>query len=246
MSWLCFLNNKELKMNKLKIGSLIVVCALALAACGKSKPEENKAGAASPVAASAIKQEAAYKYSLTDGFDLCASKLKSKLGDAIKISDLSASYTVPDDISSVPSVHKVTKGGDLQHCDLKMQNPENAKKLVGYELNTQTDEIKGPIPVEITVRGGDAEKFNLNNSVFSIGSINFAAAQATVDGLKPKLEAKFSKYQISRVSVMQDIFSGKAEIRVAIDGILKANDVKKNIWMTIAADGKKITAGEFK
>ncbi|GHA79269.1 hypothetical protein GCM10009007_20400 [Formosimonas limnophila] len=134
--------------------------------------------------------------------------------------------------------YKGAKGGEMKTCDLKIQDPANDKKAVGYRMDMKTGKIEGPIPVEISV-SGDAESFKLSDVVYPVSGIDYAAIQKNIDTLKPKMDEKYSVYQVSGIRMDSNLSTGKPQILVHIDGKLKANDVSKNILLTLSPDGKK-------
>ena len=218
----------------------IVCAASVLSGCGKvansvGKEIEKKTS----TVASAVTAES-YKFTLNDGPAACLNAYKEKIGQDFKILDFSTYYVLPETIDQRDSSnYKGAKGGEMKTCDIKIQDPADEKKAVGYRTDMKTGEIKGPIPVEISVTG-NAEAFRLSDSVYPVGNIDYAAIQKNIDALKPKLDAKYSVYQVSGIRMDSDFSTGKPKLLVHLDGKLKANDVKKNELITLSPDGVKV------
>ena len=74
----------------------------------------------------------------------------------------------------------------------------------------------------------------------NLNEISVSAIQKNIDALKPKLDAKYSVYQVSGIRMDSDFSTGKPKLLVHLDGKLKANDVKKNELITLSPDGVKV------
>jgi len=229
---------KKISMKKLSLG--IIVC-VALVGCDKiANKVANKVTQSSSVTGNA------FKFTLADGPAACLKAYKEKIGQDFKILEFSTWYALPETIDSKDISHyKGSKGGEMYSCDIQIQDPANEKKAVGYDMNMQTGEIEGPIPVEISV-SGDAASFKLSDVVYPAGNIDFAAIQGNIDAIKPKLDAKYSVYQVSGIRMDSDLRTGKPHFLVHINGKLKANDIKESILMTLSPDGKKVLSNDLK
>jgi hypothetical protein len=236
---------KNVIMKKLSLGTIICV-ACALAGCDKvAKQVDKEVNATTSSVTSAVAGDA-FKLTLADGPAACLTAYKEKIGQDFKILDFSTFYVLPETIDiKATSSYKGSKGGEMKSCDIKIQDPTDEKKAVGYQMDMKTGAIKGPIPVEISV-SGDAESFKLNEVVYPAGGIDFAAIQGNIDALKPKLDAKYSVYQVSGIRMDSDLRTGKPHFLVHIDGKLKGNDVKKNELITLSPDGKKVLGNSLK
>jgi len=236
-------------MMKTKVKLLLLISVMAGAGmstgCGKvaskighevEKNVNETAGVANSVSGAST-----YKWTLADGPAACLGAYQKKIGQDFNILDFSTYYVKPETIdASDARNYKGTKGGEMKTCDLKIQDPADPKKAVGYRMDMKTGEISGPMPVEITV-SGNAEAFKLSEVVYPVKDIDYAAIQKNIDSIKPKLDEKYGVYQVTGIRMDSDLRTGKPHLLVHIDGKLKANDVAKNVLLQLTPDGKKIT-----
>ena len=227
-----------------------VCAAVLLTACGKvsnkiAKEAQNATDSASSKMEQTLKVDG-YKYTLADGPKGCLDAYKEKIGSDFKLLKFNTFYVLPESIdSSIVKSYKDANPGDMKTCDITIQDPADEKKAVAYRMDTKTGEIQGPNPVELRV-SGDAESFRLSDHVYPVASIEYAAINQNIDSLKPKIEEKYSGYQVSGIRMDGNLSTGEPQILVHIDGKLKANDIAKNILVTLSPDGKKILSNSFK
>jgi len=117
-------------------------------------------------------------------------------------------------------------GNNISTLTCYCQNPQKPLELQVY---TYVSNIgwQGPQGVEINVYGGDAEKFNLENDLTPLSSIDFnlipKLAQAAV--LEYATNTDFKRFSIVIIECKKDIAQSK--IMVNYDGKLKSNGVNK-------------------
>ncbi|SIT35409.1 hypothetical protein BN2476_30044 [Paraburkholderia piptadeniae] len=171
---------------------IAIAITTTLAACGEKdhapQTVEKSADTASSVASQTAEQSASsddretYKYSLSDGLDICFRKLKDKLGGNAKVSSIDSSFSEGKDIDSEQDAPR----GALTTCLASYQDPSDARKLLRSRMNVHSGQFETPEPVEIDVTG-DASKFNLNDYVIALNRIDASPLQAFLDSRKLKL-----------------------------------------------------------
>lgn len=224
-----------MRNQKWKPTLLAVALSLGLAACGGDSDPEDVSGG-DRTASSSSGEAAGSAYTLADnGPDVCFKMAAEKLGADTKISDLSTSFGVGENLEQY--VVTSTPPGELKSCSLKYQDPENPNKLLSVDLDTATGEFEAPQPVEISVIGSAAD-FSLDNIVVALSEINTSGLAANIEGEKAKLDETFSSHALSAVRLMGPN-PGRAEHIVSADftGRLKSNDILDRGNMGFALDG---------
>ncbi|CNI35559.1 Uncharacterised protein [Yersinia frederiksenii] len=178
-----------------------------------------------------------YKYSLSDGIDICLKKVKEKLGDETKVSTLSTFFSSGGEIKS-----RSTKEprGAMTTCSVSYLNPENANRLLNMRMDTRTGEFQSPRQVEIRV-SGDSSKFNLNNYLISLDKIDMSSLPAFMASQEKKLSEHYSTFAWTGVRLTSPgTFSNKHQLRVDVGGRLAVNDILDTGYAELSVDGKTV------
>jgi hypothetical protein len=176
---------------------------------------------------------------LADGPDVCFRAVAKQLGATAKVSEITSFFSAGSAIDSDNDEPQ----GRMTTCTVEYQSPADPRKLLSTSLDLQTGEFAPPTPVEISVMGGDANAFRLEDYLIPLSSVNAAALTSIMDGQKTRLGKVFSQYAWSGVRLSSpDAFSDVHTLRLDIDGRLASNDIKENGYASISTDGKRITA----
>jgi hypothetical protein len=226
---------------------LAVGLSLGLSACGGGDAGSNAAadkGAATPAAGAAAgpattaETASANVPTLAEGPDVCFRAIAKHLGADTKVSEISSFFSSGSEIDSSDDEPQ----GQMTLCTVQYQNPSDPRKLLDTTLDVKTGTFSEPRPVEISVMGGDASKFNLEDHLIPLSQVNAAALKGVMDGEKPKLDGVYSRYAWSGVRLSSpDAFSNKHTLRLDVEGRLKSNDIKEDGYASVSTDGKTVT-----
>lgn len=235
-------------MSKVQLRSLWVLCggAVSLAACGgkdDSSPNAIAPAATAPTSLAPPEADGGGRFSLADGPDVCFKAVGKQLGANAKVSELTSFFSVGKDIDPSASAPL----GKMTTCTVQYQNPQDVRKLLEVSMDVKTGAFGQPRPVEITVMGGDAAKFNLEEHLIPLSQVNAAALKTVMDGQNAPMNAIYSKHAWSGVRLeAPGAFDRKHMLRIDIDGRLASNDIKKGGYASISTDGKTITRNFLK
>lgn len=180
---------------------------------------------------------------LADGPDVCFRAIAKHLGADTKVSEITSFFSSGSAIDSNASKPK----GEMTTCTVQYQSPTDPRKLVSTSMNVASGAFAPPTPVEITVAGGDAAKFRLEDYLIPLSKINAAALKAIMDGQKASMDGIYSQYAWSGVRLSSPgAFSDVHTLRLDIEGRLKSNDIKEGGYASITTDGKTITTNFLK
>jgi hypothetical protein len=230
---------------KSKAGTVaaVVTLSLILAACG-GKSEDSDTVAAMQQAGSATVAPAvgtAAKVAaptLAQGPDVCFQAIAKHLGANTKVSEITSFFSEGSEID--PS--STEPQGELTTCSVQYQSPDDPRKLLATRLNIATGQFDPPSPVEISVTGGNAAEFKLDDHLIPLVQVNAAALSSIMDSQKERLGGVYSKYAWSGVRLSgPSAFSDTHTLRLDVSGRLASNDIKEGGYASITPDGKKIT-----
>jgi hypothetical protein len=217
--------------------------SLVLTACG-GKSENSDAPSAMQQGSSAAKiapGETAPKVAaptLAEGPDVCFRAIAKHLGDKTKVSEITSFFSSGSEID--PS--DTEPQGQMTTCSVQYQNPADPRKLLGTRLDIATGKFDPPAPVEISVMGGNAAEFKLDDYLIPLSQINAAALTSIMDSQKARLSGVYGKYAWTGVRLSSpDGFNNKHTLRLDVSGRLASNDIKGGGYASITTDGKKIT-----
>lgn len=228
-----------------KIATLGTVTALslALAACGGKSDDSatetamKQAGSATPMAAGETAPAVAAP-TLAQGPDVCFKAIAKQIGATTKVSEITSFFSAGPEIDPSSTEPK----GQLTTCTVQYQNPDDPRKLLGTRLEIATGQFDKPAPVEISVMGGNAAEFKLDDYLIPLSQLNPAALTAIMDSQKAKLSGVYGKYAWTGVRLSTpDSFSKTHTLRLDVEGRLASNDIKQSGYASITPDGKKIT-----
>ncbi|MCD9004685.1 hypothetical protein LDO31_00270 [Luteimonas sp. XNQY3] len=208
---------------------LALACALGLGltACSNDDP-----------AASTPASSNASVLTLDDGPDVCLRKLAETFGADVEIAELSSQFSAGDDISGL--ITGVPQG-QLVTCSAKYRSPDDPRKLLSAQLDTNTGEFGEPRPVNITVMGGDASQFDLDQHVVALSQIDAAAIAGLMEARKPQLDSHYSAYAWKAVLVEGPRVTSPAHtLRLGLQGRLAANDVVDSRFLTVSIPGGEV------
>lgn len=223
--------------------SLLSVTApliLGLSACGggdKASGDAPDATAKSP-GEPAKSSTAAAIPTLAEGPDVCFRAIAKHLGADAKVSEITSFFSVGKEID--PSDSK--PAGEMTTCTVQYQNPDDPRKLLSTRLDLQSGKFSPPDPVEITVMGGNAADFRLEDYLIPLSQIDAAALSSVMEAQKARLSGVYGRYAWSGVRLSAPgPFSDKHTLRLDVTGRLAANDIKEDGYASVSTDGKKIT-----
>lgn len=219
---------------------LAVGLSLGLSACGGGDGGSNATadkGAATPAVAGSTETASANVPTFSEGPDVCFRAIAKHLGADVKVSEINSFFSSGSEIDSTDDEPK----GQMTVCSVQYQNPSDPRKLLDTSLDLRTGTFGTPKPVEITVMGGDATKFNLEDHLIPLSKVNAAALKGVIDAQKPKLDGVYSSYAWSGVRLASpDRFTSTHMLRLDVDGRLASNDVKKSGFVEVSTDGKTV------
>lgn len=108
-------------------------------------------------------------------------------------------------------------------------------------MNAKTGTFSAPRPVEITVIGSDASKFNLEDHLIALSQVNAAGLKAVMGGPKASMDQIYGKHAWSGLRPeTPDAFDSKHTLHLHINGRLASNDIKEGGYASISTDNKTI------
>jgi hypothetical protein len=176
---------------------------------------------------------------LASGPDVCFREIAKKFGPEVKVSEITSFFSAGEAISGRSSEPRVL----MTSCSVSFQNPSDPRKLLTASFNTRTGAFGEPSPVEITVMGGNAANFRLEDYVIPLGRVNAAALTGVMNAQEKRLKTVYGEYAWSGVRLSgPSAFSRTHTLRLDLDGRLAANDIKESGYASVSLDGKRITA----
>ena len=231
--------------SKLQPGLLCVAAtmALGLSACGGGNAAKDASGTDGKPAAAAADSGSAPKTTdaavptLADGTDVCFRAIAKHLGKDTKVSEITSFFSVGEKIDSSDRA----PAGEMTICKVQYQNPDDPRKLLDTSLDLRSGTFGDPRPVEISVMGGNAAEFRLEDHLIPLSQINAAALKGVMDAQKDRLSGVYSDYGWSGVRLSSPgPFNDKHTLRLDLTGRLAANDIKESGYAMVSTDGKTI------
>lgn len=177
-------------------------------------------------------------FNLADGPDVCFRAISKHLGAEAKVSEITSFFSVGKEIDAGDT----QPAGDMTTCTVDYQDPKDPRKLLRSQLDLESGEFSAPSPVEITVAGGNAADFKLEDYVIPLSKVDAAALTSVMEAQKDKLSGVYGRYAWSGVRLSAPgPFSNTHTLRLDLDGRLASNDIKKGGYASVSIDGKKIT-----
>lgn len=244
--------NSQMKWNSpFNLLGITAVLACGLSACSESKvapgdPIKSQAElqAASPAkmgtGAGSVGQAVATAAGsgLADGPDICFRAIANHLGRDVKVSEITSFFSAGAEIDG-----DATKpAGQMTLCTVEYQNPDDPRKLLSTQLDLRGGAFSEPRPVEITVMGGNAASFNIEDYLVPLSKIDAAALTSVMEAQEAKLSSVYSRYAWTGVRLTAPgALSDKHMLRLDLQGRLAANDIKEDGYASVTSDGKAIT-----
>jgi hypothetical protein len=232
------------KSNAGKMATVLTL-SLILAACGgKSEDSDTvaamqQAGSATPAGGAAAKVAAP---TLAQGPDVCFRAIAKHLGANTKVAEINSFFAEGSEIDPSSTEPK----GEMTTCSVQYQNPDDPRKLLATQLDIATGQFAPPSPVEISVTGGNAAEFKLEDHLIPLAQVNAAALSSIMESQKERLSGVYSKYAWSGVRLSgPGAFSDTHTLRLDVSGRLASNDIKEDGYASITADGKTITTNNL-
>lgn len=212
--------------------------SLGLSACGDG--ETSTQGAAGNVTAVTQPNVAsAPAATLAQGPDVCFRAIAKHLGADAKVSEINSFFSPGSAIDSSASEPE----GTMTTCSVQYQNPADPRKLLSTSMNSGTGAFAPPQPVEISVMGGDAAAFRLEDYLIPLSQVNAAQLKAIMAAQDARLKGVYGRYAWSGVRLSAPgPFSEVHTLRLDVDGRLAANDIKESGYASISTDGRRITS----
>ena len=235
-----------------------IVLSLGLSACGGSDegPGESpstaaktaspfsaaKAARAPSVVGATTPKDAganAATFNLADGPDVCFRAIAKHLGADAKVSEITSFFSAGKEIETAHT----QPAGQMMSCTVDYQDPNDSRKLLRSDLDLESGEFSPPSPVALTVAGGNAGDFKLEDYVISLSKIDAAALTSVMEAQKDRLSSVYGRYAWSGVRLSAPgAFSDTHTLRLDVAGRLASNDLRQGGYASISIDGKKITA----
>ena len=179
---------------------------------------------------------------LASGPDVCFREIARKFGPDVKVAEITSFFSPGEAISGRSSEPR----GQMTSCTVSFQNPSDPRKLLTASFNTRTGTFGEPSPVEITVMGGNAASFRLEDYVIPLSRVNAAALTGVMEAQAKRLKTVYGEYAWTGVRLSgPDAFSRTHTLRLDLDGRLAANDIKDSGYASVSLDGKRITANHL-
>ncbi len=200
-------------------------------------PASQQAGGSAPIGAAP-----ANALTLADGPDVCFREIEKKFGRDLKVSEINSYFSAGQEIDSMSRGPR----GVMRACSVKFQNPQDPRKLMSAIYDTNTRSFGQPTPMEITVFGGNAANFRLDDYVIPLSRIDTTALKGLMDAQEPRLKKVYGDYAWSGVRLSSPgAFSKDHLLRIDVDGRLAANDIKESGYATVSLDGKRIVRDDL-
>lgn len=223
------------------LGMTAVALSLGLSACGKSDEAKDAAAKGATVGAPSApeKSEPAVAVpTLADGPDVCFRAIAKHLGKDVKVSEITSFFSVGKDIDGSSRQPQ----GELTTCTVQYQNPADPRKLLSATLDIAKGTFGEPSPVEISVMGGNAAEFKLEDYLIPLSQVDAAALTSIMEAQKARLSGVYGKYAWSGVRLSSPgPFADTHTLRLDVTGRLASNDIKEDGYASLSTDGKKIT-----
>ncbi|TKR29494.1 hypothetical protein FCE95_15265 [Luteimonas gilva] len=240
---------------------IAIAFSLGLAACGKGSKDPAEPPPptlkAAPPSTTADAPEASFAdeadtrqatdakaaaFNLADGPDVCFRAIAKHFGADTKVSEITSFFSVGKEIDAGDT----QPAGEMTTCTVDYQDPQDSRKLLRSRLDLESGEFSAPSPVEITVAGGNAADFKLEDYVIPLSKVDAAALTSVMEAQKSKLSGVYSRYVWSGVRLSAPgPFSNTHTLRLDLDGRLASNDIKEGGYASVSIDGKKITANHL-
>lgn len=186
--------------------------------------------------------ETATATNLAEGPDVCFRAIAKHLGANAKVSEIVSFFSPGSEIDG----DATEPAGQMTVCKVEYQDPNDPRKLLSTQLDVKSGIFSEPSPVEITVTGGGAATFKLEDYLIPLAKVDAAALKSVMDGQKAKLGGIYDRYAWSGVRLMAPgAFSDKHSLRLDLTGRLAANDVKQVGFASISIDGRTVTGNRL-
>lgn len=232
-------------MSKLHPAMLCLTASLflGLSACGSGNDEtgdtpDTATKSPQPGSSAARQDGEVAAPTLAEGPDVCFRAIAKHLGADTKVSEIDSFFSVGNAIDSSDTKPE----GEMTTCAVKYQSPDDPRKLVSTRLDIRSGEFGPPSPIEISVTGGNAAEFNLEDYLIPLSKVDAAALTSIMEAQKTKLSGVYSRYAWSGIRLSPPgPFSDTHTLRLDVTGRLASNDIKENGYASVSTDGKKIT-----
>ena len=235
-------------VTKLKTGAVCATLALSLAlsACGGGGDASgNATGEPSDTSSPASAGDTGAKVAaptLAEGPDVCFKAIAKHLGPQAKVMEITSFFSAGKDIDG----NAREPEGTMTTCTVQYQNPDDPRKVLATRLDTDTGTFSEPQAVELSVMGGNASEFKLDDYVIPLANVDAAALKGVMDAQKAPLGGVYSKYAWTGVRLeAPGSFSNEHRLRLDVDGRLASNDLKENGYASVSIDGKTITTNHL-
>ncbi|WP_154675983.1 hypothetical protein [Entomohabitans teleogrylli] len=219
------------------LSAIAVIVVTNLVACKEDAEEIS-----SPAAGSAVSpppeanNEPAYKYSLSDGPDICFQKVKEKLGATATVYSIRSSFAPGEKITSDTQY----PDGAMTTCSVSYPNPDDPRKLLSMWLDNKTGEFQKPREVEIRV-SGDASRFRLEDYLISLEKVDLSHLETFMAEQETALGKRFSVWAWKGVRLEEPgVFNNVHRLDIGVEGRLASNDIKDSGYATLSVDSKKV------
>jgi hypothetical protein len=219
------------------------IAVFGLASCSYVNQNSKNQQAVQQAIADAQARQAAlntYKFSYADGVDICFKKIREKLSEAAMVNEIESIFKV----QTTDSAQKSNPA--LSVYKVQYQDPKNPQQLLSQEMDTNSGEFKQPRPLELTIVGGDPEKFKLETVLIPLKNVDTSTVQAKIDQNKPKLDARLTDYAVYFLDLDQGgMFDDEHKLSLNIAGKFKTNGTKASIGIKFSPDGQKVLSNDL-
>jgi len=207
-------------------------CTLALAACGGGTEQS-----ADETVADMMADAASNAPSFDDGYDVCFKAAQAALGDDAMVSTIATLFSSGSDIDSMQSYPRGTMTG----CKVEYQDPDNPMAMLSMDYDNNEGGFGEARELEITVIGGDASEFRVEDYVVRLGDVNIAAIGTMMEAKKADLDAAYSDYAWTGVRLdSPGVTSLDHALNITLTGRLASNNVKETGSARIGIDGTTV------
>ncbi|MCL6741177.1 hypothetical protein LZ518_08545 [Sphingomonas sp. RB56-2] len=226
---------------------MTAIFSLGLSACDRSKAASGNLSDKPDLAAGAAEEGSAgsqvssvvgeRELSLAAGPDVCFRAAAEQLGADTKVSEITSFFSAGKDIDS----NAREPEGMMTICTVEYQDPKDPRKLVSVQMDVSSGTFGDPQPVDITVAGGDAATFKLEDYLIPLSQVNAAELKSVMAAQKAKLGGVYSRYAWSGVRLSAPgAFNSTHTLRLDLTGRLAANDIRQEGYASVTTDGKTI------
>ncbi|MEL6529882.1 MAG: hypothetical protein AAFQ27_07960 [Pseudomonadota bacterium] len=212
---------------------LLASVSFALVSCGGGDTEIDT----DQMVADMMAEANANAMTFDDGYDSCFKAVASLLGNDAKVSEIRTLFSAGNEIDSM----QMQPRGQMTSCEVQYQNPDNPKKMLSARFDNKTGEFSEPREMEITVIGGNASEFSVDDYVMPLSDVNYAALGAFMEGKQEALGGAYSDFAWTGFTLnAPGLTQQNHTLGISLVGRLASNDVKESGSASFQTDGTTV------